>query len=537
MRGADLLVKSLSAAGVTRIFALSGNQIMPIFDACLDAGIEITHTRHEASAVHMAEAYAQLTGKAGVALVTAGAGVANTLASLLTSFESETPVLLLSGDSPLSQDGSGAFQELDQISMTRPVTKLAFRAKAPAALGGDAARAVRTARSGKQGPVHIALPFDVVTGDASAGTVPEPTAFEPEAIGPAAGDAAQALKALSGAQTPMIVLGPSLNATRAPGLAEALGDAVDAPVIAMESPRGLNDPSLGAIAQVLAKADLIVALGKRIDFTLGFGKAGAIPPETRWIAVNADDGELKRARRNLDNRISLAVKADPRAFAKELMTAGEAAAARREWRSEAARLIAWRSYEEDAPSANGKITPAQLCAAVQRFVSDDGDTVLVCDGGEFGQWAQAVTKADARIINGVSGAIGGGLSYAFGAKTAREGATVIALMGDGTVGFQFAEFETAAREGTPFVVVIGNDRRWNAEYQIQLRDYGPNRLTGCELSDARYDLAAAALGAHGEYVTEASELDAALSRALKSGKAACVNVMIEGLPAPSGAGH
>ncbi len=141
------------------------------------------------------------------------------------------------------------------------------------------------------------------------------------------------------------------------------------------------------------------------------------------------------------------------------------------------------------------------------------------------------------MINGISGAIGGGIGYAIGAKCATPSSTVFLMMGDGTAGFHFAEFETAARYNIPFVAVIGNDLRWNAEHQIQLRDYGPDRLIGCELSDARYDLAAAALGAHGEFVTDLGELDAALKRAVESGKPACVNVVIDGLPAPGPASH
>jgi acetolactate synthase I/II/III large subunit len=136
-----------------------------------------------------------------------------------------------------------------------------------------------------------------------------------------------------------------------------------------------------------------------------------------------------------------------------------------------------------------------------------------------------------------SGAIGGGLCYALAAKKAKPSATVFALMGDGTVGFHLAEFETAARANTPFIAVIGNDECWNAEHQIQLREYGEDRLIGCQLSGARYDEAVRALGGHGEYVTELSQLEPALERAIRSGKVACINVAIEGLPAPSGAGH
>jgi acetolactate synthase-1/2/3 large subunit len=111
---------------------------------------------------------------------------------------------------------------------------------------------------------------------------------------------------------------------------------------------------------------------------------------------------------------------------------------------------------------------------------------------------------------------------------------VFVLSGDGSIGFHLAEFETAAREGVPLVVVIGNDECWNAEHQIQLRKYGPERLIGCGLSGARYDQAAIALGGHGAYVTELAELDGALAGAIASGKPACVNVAMEGLPAPSG---
>ena len=174
---------------------------------------------------------------------------------------------------------------------------------------------------------------------------------------------------------------------------------------------------------------------------------------------------------------------------------------------------------------------------MQRRIDAAKNPILVCDGGEFGQWAQACLAAPRRLINGPSGAIGGGLCYGIAAKKACPDATVFVLTGDGSIGFHLAELETAAREGTPLVVVIGNDQCWNAEHQIQLRRYGPDRLIGCGLSGARYDEAAIALGGHGEYVTDLADLDAALSRAIAAEKPACVNVAIEGLPAPAGSGH
>ena len=204
-------------------------------------------------------------------------------------------------------------------------------------------------------------------------------------------------------------------------------------------------------------------------------------------------------------------------------------AARAVWRAEANEFLAKRT-RNGPPTA--RITPWEVTQAVQAQIDTATDPVLICDGGEFGQWAQAGLTAPRRVINGLSGAIGGGLSYAIAARASCPGATVFALMGDGTVGFHLAEFETAARYGLPFVAVVGNDRRWNAEHQIQLRDYGPDRLVGCDLSDARYDLAVAALGGHGELVTAQGQLDGALTRAVASGLPALVNVQIDGRSAP-----
>ena len=171
---------------------------------------------------------------------------------------------------------------------------------------------------------------------------------------------------------------------------------------------------------------------------------------------------------------------------------------------------------------------------MQALLDQDPETVLICDGGEFGQWIQATTHAKTRIINGPSGAIGASLPYAIGAKLARPEAPVIALMGDGTAGFHLSEFETAAREETNFVALVGNDARWNAEQVIQIRDYGPDRKVGCDLSPgARYDQAAAALGCQGFHVTAAAQLSETLAEATACGRPVCIDVAIEPKAAPT----
>jgi len=534
MRGADLLVEALKAAGVTRIYSLSGNQIMPVYDACFEAGVEIVHTRHEAAAVYMAEAHAQLTGSIGVAMVTAGAGAANALGPLFTATESETPVLLLTGDSPVSQDGRGAFQEMDQVPMTAPLTKLSLRPRSAGQLGSAVAKSVRTATSGRPGPVHIALPFDVVEEDAGDARVPTAHELARDAMALREGDARLITQAIAAAKKPIVLCGPVMSATRSGDLKAKLQQALNAPVIAMESPRGLKDPSLGALADLLQQADLVVTLGKRVDFTLGFGKTGAFDPAARWISIQPDMKERDRAHLNLGERLKMNFHADPRDAAATLIETGDGSNVHGEWLEAVSSKLMRRAA---TPSSSDRITPDQLCAAVQRKIDATDNAILISDGGEFGQWAQAGITASRRVVNGVSGAIGGGLCYGLAAAKLFPQSTIFSMMGDGTAGFHLSELETAARVGAPYVLVIGNDMRWNAEHQIQLRDYGADRLIACDLSDGRYDLVATALGGHGEFVTELSELDGALERAVNSGKVACVNVLIDGLPAPSGPSH
>ncbi len=537
MRGADLLAQTLAAAGVSRVFSLSGNQIMPVYDACLDVNIEIVHTRHEAACVFMADAWAQLTGEIGVCLVTAAPGATNALGPLYTARQSESPVLFLTGDAPLAQDGLGAFQELDQVAMTAPVTKLSLRSTDPGRLGFDTATAIRTAMSGRPGPVHVALPFDVLQADVNGADAPGAQAFQPQVLEPAQSDVKSVADALAAANAPLVLCGPAMSFTRYGAQLSALAAAVDAPVVAMESPRGLKDPSLGDFAKALTKADLVVCLGKAVNFTLGFGSTAVCSPACKWIVIDAEAEERERAQLNLQDRLSLVIDADPKAAVAALAEQGSGSVARNAWRSEVAGHIAARSYSASDLSAGDRITSALLCAAVQRRVETATESVVISDGGEFGQWSQAVTRSDHRIINGPGGSIGGALCYGVAAKLAKPDATVFALMGDGTVGFHLAEFETAVREDTPFVVIVGNDGRWNAEHLIQVRDYGPDRLIGCSLSDARYDEAVRALGGHGEYVTDPAELDGALARAVNCGKVACVNVIIDGVPAPAGSAH
>ena len=173
-----------------------------------------------------------------------------------------------------------------------------------------------------------------------------------------------------------------------------------------------------------------------------------------------------------------------------------------------------------------------LCRTIDRTLREAEKPLFICDGGEIGQWGQCLVGTPRRIINGVAGSIGAAIPFALGARAADPQATIIALSGDGAFGFHMAEFDTAVRYGLAFVAVIGNDAAWNAEHQIQLRSYGTQRAHGRELLPTRYDEVVKALGGHGEFVTTADQLLPALERAIRSGKPACVNVLVPRVAAP-----
>ncbi len=529
--GAASLVAVLEQAAVRCVFSLSGNQIMPVYDALFGSDIRLVHVRHEAAAVYMAEAWAQLTGEIGVALVTAGAGFGNALGALISARASETPVLLLSGDSPRGQDGMGAFQELDQVAMSAPVVKHACRASDADALAREMAEAIRLAQSGRPGPVHLALPADVLTDTPARRVAAD---IMPVANPPGVDEVEEIAAFLRAAEAPLVLTGPALSPTRAGTVLERLEATLGAPVLCMESPRGLRDPSMGALAEITRRADRILLLGKSPDFTTGFlgrdmGREGA-----QFAVIDPDTLELDRAAARLGARLKISVQADALPAAKALAQAAGAVTDRAEWRARVAEAIARRMALTDSAGAE-VLHPATLGAVLAQLLAQKPEAVLICDGGEFGQWMQAMPHHGARIINGVSGAIGAAPAYAIAASLARPEAQIIACMGDGTAGFLLAEYETAAREGARFVAIIGNDNSWNAEHQIQLRSYGPERLFGCDLSPAaRYDAAAAALGGQGLHIAEGGEnaFRTALESALNTDGPICLNAAIQPAPAP-----
>src|ERR1700689_3719201 len=214
LRGADVVARSLHCLGCRRVFTLSGNHIMSIFDAALDTGIDLVHVRHEAAAVHMADAPGRLTGEAGVALVTAGPGHANAVGALYAALAGESPMVLLSGHSATWEIGRGGFQELRQSEMAKPVTKASWTVGNVESLGSDIGEAFRIARSGRRGPVHLSLPTDVLEARLDESAVAWPTLGAPECETLSNADCAKILSLLSAAERPIILAGPQMSNPR-----------------------------------------------------------------------------------------------------------------------------------------------------------------------------------------------------------------------------------------------------------------------------------------------------------------------------------
>src|SRR3954463_3836906 len=330
LRGADIVARSLKRLGCHRVFTLSGNHIMSIFDAALDADLDLVHVRHEAAAVHMADAHGRLTGEAGIALVTGGPGHANAVGALFTALGAESPMVLLSGHAATWELGRGGFQEMRQADMAAPVTKAAWTARSAAGLGHDIGEAMRIAGSGRPGPVHLSLPSDLLEERVESNAIVWPNGRDGAASGPRLADAAAdaTLAAIAAAARPIILAGPQLSSLTGRALLARLETATQAPAVIMESPRGIADATLGAFSDLLRGADLIVLLGKALDFTTRWLSGSAFDPAVRLIAIDPEAALVDRAVKEMDGRLVLGSIADVRAAAETLI----ARAASMKWR-------------------------------------------------------------------------------------------------------------------------------------------------------------------------------------------------------------
>lgn len=510
MNGAQRVARVLHELGATTVFGVSGNQILSLLDALIDADVRTVHTRHENGAVYMAEAWAQICGRPGVALLTAGPGVTTGLTGLASARWSETPVLALAGASPISQRGRGAFQEMPQAAIAGHVCKAAAEVATVAETGDAVAAAWERAAESPPGPVFLSLPVDVLEAEASA---ERPFAALRQGVQrqdrPLAADVEEVVRRVMGARQVAVLVRPSV-ARSAARLVTRLEGLI--PTFVVESPRGVQDPRwVGDRHDYLAGADLVLLLAPS-DFAVG---GGTPAKHAATVQVGADAQAMREGP-------DLSIVADERRFLESLVPALEGVMPER------------RAPVSGPPPAGSGKTLHPLVIGEELRPLLRADDILVFDGGEFGQWMRLAFRdlPHRQVINGKLGAIGSSIPHAVGAASTADHGRVFAFVGDGAFGYYAAEIDTAAREQLPITVIVGNDRRWGAEWHLQRVRYGEERANGTLLQPRDYELVAKGYGARGYSARTRQELKDCLSTAVKGGDqtVSCVNVWVESVP-------
>ncbi len=526
VHGGRLVAEALHKEGVSHVFTLCGGHIQHIYDGCLDFGIRVVDFRHEQAAGHAAEGWARATGKPGVALVTAGPGVTDAVTAAANAMRGGVPMILIGGQGPRFFSGMGSLQEMDHVTLLRSITKWSVTVPETRRLPDFMAMAFRKATTGVPGPVFLEMPLDILMGMEEADNLNYPTNYRTEAVAggdPTAVQAAADL--LSRAERPVVLVGTQWWWSPYKAAIHEFLAGYDVPVFLNGGARGAvrpDDPRFFRLCRnkALASADVIVVFGTPWDFRLNYGND--VSPGTRVIHIDLDPDVIGHNR-----GADVGIVGDTGLVMRQLAQAGSRSGP------------AWLSAVRDMEAARFDKMQAELHSdAVPinplRFSSELGKAMprnssVVCDGGDIVGTAAKVVDVwePGRWMDpGPLGTLGVGPSFAMAARLARPADPVFIIYGDGSFGLNGMEYEAAARQGIPFVGVMGNDGAWTQIRRGQAQLFGPERLPATSLAFTRYEKMVEALGGHGEYVERPEEIRPAIDRALESGKPALVNVKI-----------
>ena len=533
LSGGRLVARVLKEAGVGHVFTLCGGHILPIYDGCLDEGIAVIDVRHEQAAAHAADAYARLTRNVGVALVAPGPGVTDAVTGVANAYAARSPVLLIGGAAPLGLRGLGALQEMEQVALFRPITKGSFTVPEARQIPEVLTSAIRTALAGRPGPVFVEIPVDLLMTTLEERLAPIPTRYVHRPRAAADGEALAALEhLLAGAERPVVLAGGGVYWDDAAKPLAAFAERAGVPVFMNGAGRGsLPTDHPNAFAQArgmaLGGADLVLVLGAPLDFRLGYGRPPSFAEDARVVQVDADPTELGRNR-----PLELGLAADLGVFLRQALDAVPKAMAGRvaPW------LGAVRAKEAESRAKleafcaadDVPVSHYRLGAEIARVV--DSDTIVVGDGGDVVGCASKVvplSRPGQWLDPGPLGCLGVGPPFALAAKLLHPERRVLLIAGDGALGLNGMELETAVRFKLPLVCVVGNDGGWGQIRNPQLSFYGEARAVATSLPSTRFDLLAEALGARGVLVREPGAIRPALDRALASGEVWCVNVLLD----------
>jgi thiamine pyrophosphate-dependent acetolactate synthase large subunit-like protein len=527
-------VHALAAArrhGVSVMFTLSGGHVFPLYDAAVktDTPMRLLDVRHEQTAVFAAEATARLTRTPGLAVVTAGPGVTNSVSAVTTAWFNGAPVVVLAGRAPDSRWGAGSLQEMDHPPLLAPVTKRAWTEHDTAQLGGSVDEAFRLASSAHRGPVFLDISLEALYGqasadrpDGSAGPEGRASVFDASAVD-------QIARLIRTAQRPVLVLGTDVWLGGAEGAARQAAEALRLPVIANGQargvlPRGHELLVTRARSVALRQADLVIVAGTPLDFRLGYGSFG--PAEAPARVVHVADSPA-----GIATHVPLAASAagDLAAFFTALSWAAAGPGADPGWAPGLAEAVR-AALAADAPllaSEADPVHPARIYGELLKVLDDDA--VVIGDGGDFVSFAGKYVepaRPGGWLDPGPFGCLGTGLGYAIAARLARPSAQVVLLLGDGAAGFSLMDADTLVRHGLPVVMICGNNAGWGLERHPMRSLYGYDVAADLQ-PGCRYDEVVRALGGAGEIVTAPGDIGPALRRAFDSGVPYLVNVLTD----------
>jgi acetolactate synthase-1/2/3 large subunit len=544
VNGAQLVVDTLAAEGVRQVYGIPGTTVMDVLDALARQDrIRYLSVRHEQAAASIADGFSRASGDVGVCIASRGPGATNMATAIGNAFDESVPMLALIGQVADDIAGRAAFEELDVVSLFRPITKWSVAVPSAERIPELLQRAIRQAVSGRPGPVVVSLPLNVLKAPATVGVRPRFRAGRPR---PAEPDVRAATRLLASAGRPALILGGGVRADpfdRAViGLAEQLGGPVlttwsrknrfpnDHPQFLGALGAGAFDSSETAVRE----ADVVVALGCRFsEFTSK--RWTLLSADTALVHVDIDPGELGKV-----YHPEVGLHADAGEAAADLraglVALGPPPAVLRDGRARwLARLLGSYSDERDlvVPASRATVSSAQLTAAL-RDVLGRIPAVLVVDAPGTGPWIQRYVDfaRPASYFASAGGAMAWGFPAAMGVQLARPEEKVICLSGDGSFWMVAQDLETAVREDIPVVTVVANNFAYGNTRDRQRAAHG-QRYFGVFYDNPDFAEFARLHGAHGERVTRAEGLVPALERALASGRPAVVDVLQdkhEGLP-------
>ncbi len=557
IKGGAIISQMLATEGVDTVFGIIDGTYMGMYSAFGEDGIRLVTPRHETSGVHMAGAYARVSGKLGVAIASNGPGVANALPGVAVEEAEGNRVLLITSSRRhgiVQPDRGGTFQCFDQTGVIGAMSKWSVAVPSGERIAEIMRRALRLCYTGRPGVVHVDVPEDIMNGAFPR----DPSWFRPveqyrvtEPLTPTASQVDRALEMLAAAKKPLIHVGSgvvhagcwdqvmSLAAEHKVALTTswAARSAVDE-----RDPHTIPMWAVGAVRRVRTEADLVLVLGSRLGETDFWAKPPYWAPAEKQKLIQVD---LDLEHLGNNRPVDLAIQADVGAFLDALLASKRNGPAdlpeRSRWLEAVARDVSSRRKTLDKHLSNDAtpMHPARIPETCQEVLDDDA--VVVVDGGNTSIWSHfyhEVRVPNTMVGTAKMGMLGAGVAQALGAKAAFPDRQVVCLIGDGAFGFHPQEVETAVRADLPVVWIVFCDRQWgmvkiNQHFALRpvktlLKKTLPaEECINTDLSEIRFDEMARSMGAHGERVSDPAELAGALERSLSSGKPAVIHADVD----------